>query len=87
MLRDWIFFALVPVGVAIITIIGQSITETRRMRKDNDTQYKLVQLTLKNVLSTIRHLDRKLDRVETKIDKHLGEHDGMSRQEMAYGGK
>ncbi len=87
MLRDWIFFALVPVGVAIITIIGQSITETRRMRKDNDTQYKLVQLTLKNVLSTIRHLDRKLDRVETKIDKHLGEHEGLSRQEMAYGGK
>jgi len=87
MLRDWIFFALVPVGVAIISIIGHSITETRRMRIDNNQEYKLVHLTLKNVLTTIRHLDRKLDRVETKIDKHLGEHDGMSRQEIAYGGK
>lgn len=87
MLQDWIFFVVIPVVVAVIGFIGSAIIETKRMRKENDTQHKMVQLSLKSVLSSVKHLDRKLDRVETKIDRHLGEHDALSRQEMAYGGK
>lgn len=87
MLQDWIFFVVIPVVVAVIGFMGSAIIEAKRMRKENDTQHKMVQLSLKSVLTSVKHLDRKLDRVETKIDRHLGEHDGLSRQEMAYGGK
>lgn len=86
MITEWVFFAIVPILVALIGILGRMLVEGKKAKRDNDSQHKAVSNNLTALMFSIRSLERKIDRVETKIDQHLGEHRGV-RQRVGVGGK
>lgn len=67
--------AIVPILVALIALIPHTI---KKFRKENNTQHSSTSSTLQLILDGQKNLDEKIDRVESKIDRHLGEHDGAA---------
>jgi predicted negative regulator of RcsB-dependent stress response len=65
---------VVPIVVALIAA-APAFLAVRRFRKENNNQHDETSLSLEAVLSAVANLDNKVDRVESKIDRHLGEHD------------
>ena len=68
--------AVVPIVVALIAV-SPALISMRKFRRENNSQHTETAQSFQAVLSSIRNLDNKVDRVETKIDRHLGEHDGQ----------
>lgn len=67
--------AIVPIIVALITVTPM-LFASRKGRKENAEQHAQVSTGIQYVVARIQSLDSKIDRVETKIDRHLGEHEG-----------
>lgn len=70
---------LVPIIVALIASTPAFLawSSNRRFRKENNVQHEQTAESFQAVLDTLGRLDGKVDRVETKIDRHLGEHDAQ----------
>ena len=64
---EWVSLVAVPLLVALIAMIGTS-------RRANDKQHNDTNNVLNVIMSTIHHVDKKLDRLETKVDTHIAEH-------------
>jgi hypothetical protein len=63
---------LVPIIVALIT--GPMVVILNRLRKENSDQHAHNTILL-------RHIGQKVDRIGTKIDSHIGWHDGKKDSE------
>lgn len=61
---------IVPVVVAFIMAGIPAIVAFQRLRKENTDQHAAS-------FNVLENLDKTVNRVETKIDKHLGWHDGQ----------
>lgn len=68
--------AIVPIIVALIAV-SPALISMRKFRKENNSQHGETAQSFQAVLSSIQSLHSNVDRVETKIDRHLGEHDGQ----------
>jgi len=69
---------IVPVIVALITAgIPASIAIMRMKRKNSEEHGKSFSLLTK-LDKTVEHIDTKLDRVDVKVEKHLGWHQGQA---------
>lgn len=70
---------VVPILVALIAAGPAFLAyhSGRRFRKENNDQHQQTSESFQAVLETLGRLDGKVDRVETKIDRHLGEHDAQ----------
>lgn len=67
--------AIVPIVVALIAV-SPALVSMRKFRRENNSQHTETAQSFQAVLSSIHNLDAKVDRVETKIDRHIGEHAG-----------
>lgn len=70
--------AIVPIIVALIAA-APAFLSVKKFRKENNSQHTETAQSFQAVLNNLRSLDHKIDRVETKIDRHLGEHDGAQQ--------
>lgn len=70
--------AIVPIVVALIAATPAFLS-VKKFRKENSSQHTETARSFQAVLSNLNNLDKKIDRVETKIDRHLGEHDGATQ--------
>jgi hypothetical protein len=64
----------VPLLVAVITVTP-AILGLRKFRSENSNQHTETALSLSLLLQSINQVDGKISRVESKVDKHLGEHE------------
>ena len=77
-LEAWLGLVAVPVSVAVIGIIPVLL----KMRRENDEQHRDTAGSLRLLIHNLDRLDRKVDRVETKVDQHLGEHRSLERAKV-----
>lgn len=62
---------LVPIIVAVIT--GPVVVILQKLRKENTDQHAQNSILL-------RHLGQKIDRIGTKLDSHIGWHEGQKEK-------
>lgn len=67
--------AIVPIVVALIAVTPM-LFANQKGRKENARQHAQTNIGIQYIAAQIQSLDAKVDRVETKIDRHLGEHAG-----------
>ena len=70
---EWVSLVIVPLLVAVVARTGQ-------LRKENNEQHADTANSLKLIYDSIRAVDAKADRIETKVDTHLGEHTGAEKR-------
>ena len=76
--EGWLGVVAVPVTVAVIGILPVLL----KMRRENDAQHRDTASGLNLLLHNLDRLDKKVDRVETKVDQHLGEHRQRERAKV-----
>jgi hypothetical protein len=70
---EWVSLVIVPLAIAIIAKLGS-------FKKDNEAQHAETAHALNIIMSSIQNVDAKVDKVDSKIDVHLGEHKARSRK-------
>lgn len=70
---EWVSLVIVPLLVAIIMRMGS-------LRDENNKQHIDTANSLKLIYDSIRAVDQKADRIETKVDTHVGEHAGAEKR-------
>lgn len=69
---EWVSLVVVPLLVALLMRQGS-------FKKDNEAQHAETAQSLNIIMSSIKNVDEKIDKVDSKIDVHLGEHKARSR--------
>lgn len=82
-LWDILGIVVVPVIVALIVSGIPAIVQGRKFRNENTSQHNSVTAKLEGIGSTLKELDKTIDRVETKIDEHVGRHKENERLKAA----
>ena len=73
---EWVSLVVVPLLVALLMRQGS-------FKKDNEAQHAETAHSLNIIMSSIKNVDEKIDRVDSKIDVHLGEHKARARKKEA----
>lgn len=63
---------LVPIIVAVIT--GPVVVVLQKLRKENTEQHNYNTILL-------RHIGSRIDRIGSKLDKHIGWHEGLKEND------
>jgi hypothetical protein len=70
---EWVSLVIVPLLVALLMRQGS-------FKKDNESQHAETAQSLSIIMSSIQNVDAKVDKVDSKLDMHLGEHKAKSRR-------
>jgi hypothetical protein len=70
---EWVSLVAVPLLVALLMRQGSA-------KKDNEAQHADTANALSLIMATVNNVDSKIDRVDSKLDVHLGEHKERARR-------
>jgi peptidoglycan hydrolase CwlO-like protein len=80
---DILGIVVIPVTVALIASGIPAVVQGRKFRDQNSTQHQSVSAQLTHIGTSLKNLDEKIERVETKVDQHIGRHQETERLKAA----